>query len=74
MSSSAENVNKLPPMTVQTPPRGQVDVGEKTPRGSGFNLDEDAGSQGSADKHEQEEAKSRDGGDSDEEPSFGVAL
>ncbi|KAH9969823.1 transport protein Avl9-domain-containing protein [Russula dissimulans] len=76
-SSSAENVNKLPPMTVQTPPLGQVtvvDVGEKTPRGSGFNLDEDTESQGSADKHEQEEVKNRGGGDSDEEPSFGVAL
>jgi hypothetical protein len=64
-------------MTVQTPPLGQVtvvDVGEKTPRGSGFNLDEDTESQGSADKHEQEEVKNRGGGDSDEEPSFGVAL
>jgi len=77
VSSSAENVNKLPSMTVQTPPPGQVtavDVGEKTPRGSGFNLDKDAESQGPADKHGQEKAKHRDDGDSDEEPSFGVAL
>ena len=66
---------KLPPMTIQTPPSGlvpAVDLGEKTPRGNGFHPGGDVESQGPTREHEQ--AQVRSGGDSDEEPSFGVAL
>jgi hypothetical protein len=75
--SSPTGSVKLSPMTVRTPPPGLVtamDLGEKTPRGSGFRLSGDAESQGSTDTHEHEEARDHSGGDSDEEPSFGVAL
>jgi hypothetical protein len=85
MSSSTGNV-KLPPTALQTPPLGSataVDLGEKTPRGSGFNLDGNPEGQGTIhehehehehDEHEHEKDQDRDGGDSDEGPSFGVAL
>jgi len=81
MSSSTGDVG-LPPMVVQTPPLDTttaVDLGEKTPRGSGFSLDGDPESQGSKHEHEHDEAEHeksqhRYDGDSDEEPSFGVAL
>ncbi|KAI0297759.1 transport protein Avl9-domain-containing protein [Russula brevipes] len=66
--SSPTGSVKLSPMMVRTPPPGLVtamDLGEKTPRGSGFRLSGDA---------EHEEARGRSSGDSDEEPSFGVAL
>lgn len=73
--SSPGNV-ELPSMVVRAPtPRTAiaVDLGEKTPRGSGFHLgDEDAESQGPT--HEHEKVQDRHSGDSDEEPSFGVAL
>jgi len=78
MSSSTGDV-RLPPMVVQTPPLDPttaVDLGEKTPRGSEFSLDGDTESQGPKHEHEHDEAeheKSHDG-DSDEGPSFGVAL
>lgn len=69
-------------MVVQTPPLDPataVDLGEKTPRGSGFSLDGDPKSQEPQHEHEHDEAEheksqGRYDGDSDEEPSFGVAL
>jgi hypothetical protein len=83
VSSSARDV-KLPPMALKTPPLGSataVDLGEKTPRGSGFSLDAVLGSQGPPheyehdhDEHEHKRAPGHSGGGSDEEPSFGVAL
>jgi hypothetical protein len=76
ISSPTGNV-KLPPKMVQTPPPGQnvaVDLGEKTPRESTFSLDGDAESQSHTPKHEDERLQDRYDGDSDEEPSFGVAL
>ena len=68
---------KLPPRAVQTPPPGQTvaaELGEKTPRENTFSLDGDSGSQGHTPKHEDEKTQDRYDGDSDEEPSFGVAL
>jgi len=77
ISSSTGNV-KLPPTVVETPSAGQAvdaELGEKTPRESSFALDGDAESQGHTRKHENENIQDHnDGGDSDEEPSFGVAL
>lgn len=76
MSSSTANA-KLPPEAMQTPPPGQTvvaELGEKTPRESAFSLDGDAESQGHTPKHEVEKHQDRFDGDSDEEPSFGVAL
>jgi hypothetical protein len=71
-------------MVVRTPPPGTatvVDLGEKTPRGSVFRLDGNRASQEPTHEHEHEHdehghEKGQDyhGGDSDEEPSFGVAL
>ena len=60
-----------PPPTIQTPAPGPVpvDLGEKTPRGDGFHHEGDAESQGPSREHEPAQD-----GDSDEEPSFGVAL
>jgi hypothetical protein len=75
ISSSTGNV-KLPPRAVQTPPPGQTvaaELGEKTPRENTFSLDGDSGSQGHTPKHEDEKTQDRYDGDSDEEPSFGVA-
>jgi hypothetical protein len=66
---------KPPPPMIQTPPRGPVpaaDVGEKTPKGDGFHPGRDAESQEPT--HERGQARARYDGDSDEEPSFGVAL
>jgi hypothetical protein len=66
---------KLPPRAVQTPPPGvAAELGEKTPRESTFSLDGNAGSQSHTPKHEDEKTQDRYDGDSDEEPSFGVAL
>ena len=81
MPSSTESV-KLPPMVVRTPPPGTatvVDLGEKTPRGSEFRLDGNRASQEPTHEHEHDEHGHEKGqdhhdGDSDEEPSFGVAL
>jgi hypothetical protein len=69
-------------MVVKTPPLDPttaVDLGENTPRGTGFSLDGDTESQGPKHEREHDEAehkKSQDryNGDCDEEPSFGVAL
>jgi hypothetical protein len=75
MSASPTGDAKLPPMAIQTPLPGPVpaaDVGEKTPRRDGFHPGGDAESQGPT--HEHEQAQARYDGDSDEEPSFGVAL
>ncbi len=61
-------------LVTKTPPPGPasaVDLSEKTPQGVGFRLGGDAESQGPAHKHELEHEQA---GDSDEEPSFGVAL
>ena len=68
---------KLPPRAVQTPPPGQTvaaELGEKTPREDTLSLDGDAGSQSHTPKHEDGKTQDRYDGDSDEEPSFGVAL
>lgn len=74
--SSPTGIIKLPPKVVETPSSEQVvvaDTGEKTPKESSFSLDGDAESQ--TRKHEDGNIQGRDdGGDSDEEPSFGVAL
>jgi hypothetical protein len=51
-----------------------MELGEKTPRESTFSLDGDAESQSDTPKHEDEKPQDRYDGDSDEEPSFGVAL
>jgi hypothetical protein len=50
-----------------------AELGEKTPRENTFSLDGDSGSQGHTPKHEDEKTQDRYDGDSDEEPSFGVA-
>jgi len=48
---------------------------EKTPRESSFSLDGDSECQSHIREHEDDILQGRDdGGDSDEEPSFGVAL
>jgi hypothetical protein len=75
MSSSTGNV-KLLPTALQTPlgSATAVDLGEKTPRGSGFKLGGNPEGQGTIHEHGHEKNQDRDGGDSDEEPSFGVAL
>jgi hypothetical protein len=77
ISSSTGNV-KLPPNVVETPSSGQTvatEVDEKTPRESSFSFDGDAESQSHTRKDDDESLQGRDdGGDSDEEPSFGVAL
>ena len=75
ISSSTGNV-KLPPM-VESPSSEQspaAELGEKTPRESSFSFDGGAESQSHTSKHEDEKLGRDDGGDSDEEPSFGVAL
>ncbi|KAI0252127.1 transport protein Avl9-domain-containing protein [Lactifluus subvellereus] len=75
MPASPTGDAKLPPMMIQTPSPGLVpgvDLGEKTPRGDGFRPGGDAESRGPTREHEQ--AQVRSDGDSDEEPSFGVAL
>jgi hypothetical protein len=75
MSESPTVEAKLPPMVIQTPPRGPVpavDVGEKTPKGDGFHPGKDAESQEPT--HEPGQARVRYDGDSDEGPSFGMAL
>jgi len=63
---------------VETPSSEQTvatELGEKTPRESSFSLDGVTESQSQTRKHEDENRQGRDdGGDSDEEPSFGVAL
>lgn len=83
---SSAGIVKLPPMALKTPPLGSataVDLGEKTPRGGGFSLDGVPESQRPPheyehehDEHERKHERVQDhsGGDSDEEPSFGVAL
>ncbi len=76
ITSPTGNV-KLPPKAVETSSPGQTvaaDLGEKTPRESAFSLDEDAESQRHTHKHDDSLQDRDDGGDSDEEPSFGVAL
>jgi hypothetical protein len=77
--SSSTGIAKLSPKVVQTPPPGQTvaeELGEKTPRENTFGPDEDAESQNHTHthKHEDETLQDRFDGDSDEEPSFGVAL
>ena len=77
MPSLTGNV-KLPPKVVETPSSEQTvaaELGEKTPKESSFSLDGGAGNKNHTRKHENGDRKGRDdGGDSDEEPSFGVAL
>jgi hypothetical protein len=77
ISSSTGNV-KLPPNLVEAPPSEQTaaaELGEETPRESTFSLDRDAESQNHTRKDDDENLQGHDyGGDSDEEPSFGVAL
>ena len=77
ISSPTGNV-KLPPKVVESPSLEQnvgAELGEKTPRESSFSLDGDAESQSHTRKDDDENLQGRDdGGDSDEEPSFGVAL
>jgi hypothetical protein len=78
ISSSTGNA-KLSPKVVQTSPPGQTvaeELGEKTPRENTFGPDGDAESQNHTHthKHEDETLQDRFDGDSDEEPSFGVAL
>jgi hypothetical protein len=77
ISSSTGNV-KLPPRVVETPSSEQTaaaEPDEKTPRESSFSLDGGAESQSHIHKDDDENLHGRDdGGDSDEEPSFGVAL
>lgn len=70
ISSLTGNV-KLPPEAEQAV---AAELGEKTPRESTFSLDGDAESQSHAPKHEDEKLQDRYDGDSDDEPSFGVAL
>ena len=69
---------KPPPKVVETPSSEQTvaaELGEKTPREKEFPLDGDAESQGHTRKHEDGNLQGGDdGGNSDEEPSFGVAL
>ena len=75
ISSSTGNVRLLPKV-VETSSSEQTvatELGEKTPRESSFSLGGDAESQSHTRKHEDKQARD-DGGDSDEEPSFGVAL
>lgn len=74
--SSSTGIVKLPSKVVQTPPPGQTvaeELGEKTPRENTFGPDGDAESQNHTHKHD-ETLQDRYDGDSDEEPSFGVAL
>jgi hypothetical protein len=77
ISSPTGNV-KLPPKVVEIPSSEQTvaaGLDEKTPRESSFSLDGDAESQSHTRKDDDENLQGRDdGGDSDEEPSFGVAL
>jgi len=77
ISSSTGSV-KLPPKVMETPSSEQTaaaELGEETPRESSFSLDGDAESQSYTRKDDDENLQGRDdGGDSDEEPSFGVAL
>jgi hypothetical protein len=76
-ASSPTGIFKLPPKVVETPPSEQTvaaELGEKTPRENSFSLDGDAENRGHTRKHEDGDLQGRDGGDSDEEPSFGVAL
>jgi hypothetical protein len=73
-ASSPTGIFKLPPKMVETLSPEQTvaaELGEKTPRESSFSLDGDAESPGHTHKHEDEDIQ---GGSSDEEPSFGVAL
>ena len=76
MTTSPTGDAKLIPPMIQTPPQGgplpAADLGEKTPRGNGFSPDGDVESREITREHE--EASVRYDGDSDEEPSFGVAL
>jgi hypothetical protein len=76
ISSSTGNV-KLPPKVVETPSSqtAVAELGEETPRESSFSLSGDAESQSHTRKGDDENLQGRDDdGDSDEEPSFGVAL
>lgn len=77
ISSSTGNV-KLPPKVVETPSLEQTvaaESDEKTPRESSFSLDGHAGSQSHTRIDDNGSLQGRDdGGDSEEEPSFGVAL
>jgi len=73
-SISGSNGDVRSTLVTKTPPPGPapaVDLSENTPRGVGFRLGGDAESQRLA--HEQK-LKHEQAGDSDEEPSFGVAL
>jgi hypothetical protein len=76
--SPSTEIFKLPPKVMETPSSGQTvaaELGEKTPRESSFSLDGRGESPSHTRKHEDESFQGRhDGGDSDEEPSFGVAL
>lgn len=68
---------KPPPKVVETSSSEQTvvaELGEKTPRERSFTLDGDAESSGHTRKDGDGNFQGGDGGDSDEEPSFGVAL
>ena len=77
ISSSAGSV-KLPAKVVETPSSEQTaaeELGEATPRESSFSVDGNAQSQSHTRRDDDENLQDHDdGGDSDEEPSFGVAL
>jgi hypothetical protein len=78
MTTSPTGDAKLIPQApmIPTPPQGgplpAADFGEKTPKGNEFSHDGDVESRETTREHEQ--APVHDDGDSDEEPSFGVAL
>ncbi|KAF8500783.1 transport protein Avl9-domain-containing protein [Russula emetica] len=66
---------KLPPSVVEAPSSEAAEPDEKTPRESSFSLSGGAESQSHTRKDDDENLQGGDdGGDSDEEPSFGVAL
>jgi hypothetical protein len=74
ISSSTGNV-KLSPKVVEVPSSEAAEPDEKTPRESSFSLNGGAESQSHTRKDDDENFQGGDdGGDSDEEPSFGVAL
>jgi hypothetical protein len=77
ISSSTGSV-KLPAKMVETPSSEQTaaaELGEETPRERSFSLNGDAQSQSHTRKDDDENIQDHDdGGNSDEEPSFGVAL